>query len=424
MLPNFIYAEQNSARLLLVDKVIANVGTETILFSDLQTTLFQLHYREENIDEDQVAAQLVENSAIISKAKENFVSVDLKDVESKVQEHMNFLLDKFSNNKRLMESYLGKKFYALKKDFGESFKDHYLTEKLQRSLLEDVRCTHKDVVRFFKKLEKEEKIPVIKESFEAYELTLSPGEDPKILNTLLEIRKKIDEGEDFVKLVKEYSQDESTIEGGGEIGWCKIGELMDEYERAALALKPGEVSRIVKTARGYHLIQLIDIDKDEFNSRHIFLFSTFNDDMSPLIEKGKEIRNKILNHELSWNEAIKKFSADESKKSDFGLITRGYKNFFTQKNIPEEDFEIIKNLNEGEISEPFSCSIADKNIVKIIYLRKKNPIHSLNLRDDYEQISDMAKNYKNQMILLDKKKKVVDEVDLKIDKEIFKFYNS
>lgn len=139
-----------------------------------------------------------------------------------------------------------------------------------------------------------------------------------------------------------------------------------------------------------------------------------------MFEKAQGIKNKILNNEISWNEAVKQFSNEESSKASFGLITNGYKNFSTQKDISDEDFEIIKNLKEGEISEPASCFVDERKAVKIIYLRKKNPKRTLNLHDDYEQLYDMTRNYKNQMIFSLKTKKVADEVNVKIDDEIIK----
>ena len=421
-LSNFIYAKQSNSDLFLIDEVVASVGTEPVFFSDLQTTLSQLRYQNENFDEQQVVEQLLQNAAIISKAKEISFFADRREVSvrSKVDERMNFLLNKFSNNKKMVERYFGKKFYALRKDLTKNLQDQLWIEKLQRSFIENVRCTNKDVIKFFQKLERENKVPSIDESFEAYELILYAEEDPKILNTLLEIRERIDNGEDFTKLVEEYSQDEDTVNNGGELGWFKIGELKDEYEKAALSLKPGQISKIVKTNVGYHIIQLIDTKEGEFNSRHIFLFSSFNDDLSSLFEKAQGIKNKILNNEISWNEAVKQFSNEESSKASFGLITNGYKNFSTQKDISDENFEIIKDLKEGEISEPISCFVDERKAVKIIYLRKKNPSRTLNLHDDYEQLYDMTRNYKNQMIFSLKTKKVADEVDVKIDDKIIK----
>ena len=421
-LSNFIYAKQSNSDLFLIDEVVANVGTEPVFFSDLQTTLSQLRYQNENFDEQQVVEQLLQNAAIISKAKEISFFADRREVSvrSKVDERMNFLLNKFSNNKKMVERYFGKKFYALRKDLTKNLQDQLWTERLQRSFIENVRCTNKDVIKFFQKLERENKVPSIDESFEAYELILYAEEDPKILNTLLEIRERIDNGEDFTKLVEEYSQDEDTVNNGGELGWFKIGELKDEYEKAALSLKPGQISKIVKTNVGYHIIQLIDTKEGEFNSRHIFLFSSFNDDLSSLFEKAQGIKNKILNNEISWNEAVKQFSNEESSKASFGLITNGYKNFSTQKDISDEDFEIIKDLKEGEISKPISCFVDERKAVRIIYLHKKNPSRTLNLHDDYEQLYDMTRNYKNQMIFSLKTKKVADEVDVKIDDAIIK----
>lgn len=418
LIANIVHAEQNTSTIFLVDEVIANVGTEPILLSDYQTILLQMQYKNEDVEQEKIMQQLLQNAALIAKAKENSTLYDFSNIKDKVNAQMDFLLNKFSNNKKVMEKYFGEKVYTLKKKIEKNLKEQYFSEKIHRELISNVRCTHRDVSKFYNSLTKEDKIPMIDESFEAYELVLFAEEDPKILTTLLDIKKRIDEGEDFVSLVKEYSQDEDTVADGGDLGWCKIGELVDEYEKAVLNLKPGEISNIVKTERGYYIIQLIDINKDEFNTRHIFLFSTLDSDTKPLVDKANEIRMQILNHELTWNEAIKKFSDKNSNKANWGLITPGYKNAYTIKDFKDEDSEIIKNMRAGEISLPMPCSDIDKNGVRIIYLRKINPQHKLNLHDDYEQVADMARAYKNQKILTQKVRKVVDETNYTIDDNI------
>ncbi len=403
-IPNFSFATSDK---YLVDEIVANVGTESIFLSDLNTILLQLKYQNENISEKQVIDQLLHNASLISKGKENSFIAEKKIIKDMVNERMKSILSKFYNNPKLIEQYLGKRPWALKKELEKNLKEQYLVEKVQNQFLEDFRCTHKDIVTFYEKLKNENKIPTVEESFEAYELVLFPEEDPQILNTMLEIRKKIDEGENFIDLVKEYSQDEESVENDGELGWFKIGELKDEYEGAALSLKPGEISKIVKTDVGYHIIQLIEVRNGEFNSRHIFRFSAKKDDYESLVDKANEIKNQILSRKMSWNEAIKKFSHDDSVKSSLGRIKDDISND-------------VKNLHQGEISEPISCFVDDKKAVKIIYLRKIIPAHPLNLDDDYEKISSMTKNYLRQRIVQKKIIDVVDKTDIKVDPNFVK----
>jgi peptidyl-prolyl cis-trans isomerase SurA len=409
-IPNFSFATSEK---YLVDEVIANVGTESIFLSDLTNTLFQLKYQNEDISEEQVINQFLQNASLVTKGKENSFVTDIKTINGMVNERMKSILSKFYNNPKLVERYLGKRPWALRKDLEKNLKEQYLVEKVQSQFLEDVRCTNKNIIKFFEKLKAANKIPTVKESFEAYELVLFPEEDPQILNTMLDIRKKLDEGENFIDLIKKYSQDEESVENDGELGWFKIGELRDEYERAALALKPGEISKIVKTDIGYHIIQLIDIRDGEFNSRHIFRFSTKKDDMSSLMDKANDIRSQILDHKISWNDAIKKFSGDDSMKPSLGAMI---------DDISDEDLDVLKNLHKGEISAPISCVVDNKKAVKIIYLRRIIPEHPLNLDNDYEKISSMTKNYLRQCMLQKKIKEVVDNTDIKVDPYFVKVY--
>lgn len=89
-----------------------------------------------------------------------------------------------------------------------------------------------------------------------------------------EIKRMLDEGDDFEELAKAYSED-NTAQNGGDLGWFGRGRMVPEFDSAAFALKPGEISDPVRTKFGWHIIQTLEKKKDkdgeQVHARHILL---------------------------------------------------------------------------------------------------------------------------------------------------------
>ena len=98
--------------------------------------------------------------------------------------------------------------------------------------------------------------------------TPTPTPDPEAikkaeeaaLKKAQEIKARLDAGEDFAELAKEFSDDPGSKDNGGDLGWFGRGRMVPEFEEAAFALEPGEISDPVKSPFGYHIIQLLEKD--------------------------------------------------------------------------------------------------------------------------------------------------------------------
>jgi parvulin-like peptidyl-prolyl isomerase len=90
--------------------------------------------------------------------------------------------------------------------------------------------------------------------------TPAPRSEAEALARIIEVKQKLDAGGDFAALAAEYSEDPGSKAQGGELGWFGKGQMVAEFENAAYALQPGQVSDPVKTQYGYHLIKLEERD--------------------------------------------------------------------------------------------------------------------------------------------------------------------
>jgi len=256
--------------------------------------------------------------------------------------------------------------------------------------------------------------------YELQQIVINPPvsneETWRIRKQLNEFRDRVEKGENFATLAILYSEDPGSAKKGGELGYMGRGDLVPEFAAAAFNLKnPGDISHIVKTDFGFHIIQLIDRQGEKVNVRHILLIPKM-DNKSLLKAKIKldSIRNLIRIDSLSFAAAAEKFSDDEQTKNNSGtmLNLQTGKTRLALDDLDKTTQDIIKRMKTGEISAPFlTTNLQGKQIFKIIKVINKIPPHTANLKNDYQDIQNMCLAAKKQ-----------EKIDEWIKEEITKTY--
>lgn len=409
-----------------LEKIIAWVDDEIILKTELKMTTMQFKGAyalndSENIDCD-VLETLVLNKMMIAKSKIDSVYVNKEMVDQELNRRVQQMFMQFGGDADLILKQYGKTLEELKNEIRPTLEDQMLIQQMQEKITGGVNVTPKEVKQFYKKIDKDS-LPKFSTQVEVGQIVRYPKASEtareETRRKLEEIKKRIETGEDFGKLAKEFSQDPGSAKLSGELGFFKRGQLVPEYEAAALSMRPGELSEIVESQFGFHLIQLIERRGNEFNSRHILLKaqSSFRD-----MEREKifldSIRLLILKDSLDFTAAAFKFNEDETTKQTNGFMTDYEGNYKITVERLGTVYFTIEDMQPGEISRPQSyLDEQNKQGTRVIYLKSRTLPHVANLTDDYQELKEAALSEKKNNVVEDWFKSSREQVYVRISDE-------
>ena len=391
----------------LVDQIVAVVGDKIILQSDIENQYLQLRAQGISGSADmkcEILNNFLTQKLLINQAEIDSVVVGEPQVEMELNRRLDYFVNQIGSEEKL-EEYFNKSMLEIKEDFREIVREQLVTQQMQQQIVGDVSVTPSEVKEFYHSLPKDS-IPYINSKVEVSQiLRYPPYGDQAIYDVkqrLLELRKRIMNGEDFATLAILYSEGPSASKGG-DIGYLGKGELDPAYAKAAFSLKKGGVSTIVESAFGYHIIQLIDRKDDKVHTRHILM----KPKVSPqaiLETKNKldSIATLVREDSMTFDIAAKRFSQDKNTFMNGGVVVnpKTGDTRFEMDDFSPEEYRAIRNLNPGEISDPFETTDENgKKVYKIVKLRTRSEPHRANLKEDYMYLQDMAIAHKKQEIL-------------------------
>lgn len=395
----------------IIDQVVAVVGSSDVLESDLANQY--MNYRMQgNIQgtESQMKCAILESllyqKLMLAQAQFDSLTADDSQVNAEVEARLSSYINEFGGQEQ-MEKYYGKSIAQIKSDLHDIVKDKMLSQQVQQKIIKDVTVTPSEVRQYYHSLPKDS-IPLIKTEYVVRQIVLAPPitvqERLRVKKELLQLRKRILNGESFATMAILYSEDPGSAKKGGELGFYGKGQLYPQFEAAAEKLKPGQISDVVHTKAGYHIIQMIAKKGSYINVRHILLIPK----VSPLaLQKARtkldSIAKLIRSDSMTFDEAVKKFSQGPDKNSGGYLLnqqTEGTE--FEGEELPSEVSFTVKNMKQGEISNPVPFKTANNtDAYRILYLEKKVMPHRANLKDDYNKIENWALQAKQQKAIND-----------------------
>lgn len=409
----------------IIDQVAAVIGSKILLKSEIETQYVQI-VEQGNTPSDElkcrVTEQLLVNKLLLNQAIIDSIEVTDAQVDNELDRRIAYMVNQIGSEARL-EEYYEKSIIEIRDEFKPLIRDQLLMQQMQSKVTEHISVAPADVRDFFNSIPPDS-LPFINAEIEYAQIVInvpvSEEEKQSVKAKLESYRQRVLAGEDFATLAVLYSQDGSS-RNGGELGFVNRGELVPEFESAAFKLRKGEVSEIVETKFGFHIIQLVERRGEQINVRHILIKPSFGAaDINKTFARADTIYQKIMSDSLSFSEAAQRYSNDSESRFNGGNVVNpksGTTRFEADEVDPGVFFQLDK-MNIGDISTPIQSLSAEGNTAfRILYLKARSAPHAANLTTDYQRIQQAAMTEKENKTLMDwvQKKKVTTFVQVSED---------
>lgn len=395
----------------VIDKVVAVVGSKIILQSEIEKQYVQYIAQGTTETADlkcMILDQLVLQKLMLNQADLDSVTVPESQVEGELDRRMRFYVKQIGSEEKL-EEYFHTTIRQLKSDFRETIKEQLLVQTMQAKIGKDISASPNEVNAYFASIPTDS-LPYIDAEMEIAQVVrkpaVTPAEKLAVRTQLEEYRKKILAGEaDFAVYAALYSKDPGSAKKGGELGFFERGQMVPEFEAAAFTLKPGDISPVIETKFGYHILQLIERRGDQINIRHILLQAQTDDAaLIQCVNQLDSLSKQINAGTISFEDAAQKFSDDEETKNSSGLMINPETN--TTKLSPDKIdrllFFQVDSMKIGRASAPLIMNTQDgKTAYRIVMLKSRTQPHKANLKDDYQKVQEIATSEKQNKALSD-----------------------
>ena len=391
-----------------INKIIAVVGDEVVLKSDVETRFIQYKsqgYQSGSVDlKSEIFEDLLIEKLMIAQAQVDSIEVTEQEVENDLQRKVEMYIQRIGSKEKL-EQYFKKSIADIKNEMRDMTRNDKIKQKMQAEITKNITATPAEVRNLYNKIP-QDSLPTIPGELQIQQITRSPkitiAEKDRIREKLRNFRERITNGESFATLAVLYSEDPGSSQRGGELGFTPRANLVPEFANEAFNLKPGKISKIVESEYGFHIIQLIDRKGERINVRHILLKPRIKqEDRVKATEILDSIADMIRNDKIKFKEAAFYYSDDKDTKQNGGLVVNpnNASSKFTKDGLPPSITKVVNTLKVGEISEAFLDEQRGQETYKIIKIKSQTKPHKANLADDWSQFENMLRNKKQQTIL-------------------------
>ena len=394
----------------LVDKTVATVGGETILLSDVEEEVKQRRAGGITSDRDvrcELLEAMMEAKLFLMQARLDSLTVNNDMVDGNLSQRIDWFRTQLGGDEEV-EKYFGKPLYKLRIEWKKALEEQSLTEQEKYQVAGNIPEVTPYDVKMYIDTTAVEDLPVVPQKYQLSQICVYPDRQAAavaVKDKLLSLRERIMNGEKFSTLARIYSEDPGSARRGGELGMASKSIFWPAFSDAAMSLRPGTISQIVETPDGYHIIEVIEKKGDMFNARHILIKPQYTaDDREKAFSRLDSLRTKINDGEISFEMAARFFSEDPATRTNGGQMADPStgSSYFEIDQMKPADYAAIKDLKEGEISEPVESldnegyqQGRNGNLVyKIIRVDKIIPAHTATFEKDYTQILDKVQNGK------------------------------
>jgi len=406
----FSIASQAQSQKIVADKILAVVGDKIILQSDIENAIKDAQRNGNTLppgSECNILEQALVSKVLMLQAQKDSLPLTDEEVEAELDQKIRYYISQFGSQSEL-ERVAGKTIYQLKDDSRESVRERKLAESMQKKIVDNINVTPTEVKAYFERVPKDS-LPFFESELEVGQIAVYPKASRDLeqfmISELNHYKQEIEAKHmSFDQAARMYSEDPGSKDKGGMYEVDRNEKNWDpEFMRAAFRLKDGEISPVVKTKFGYHIIQMVQRNGDLATIRHILRIPPVTDaEMNAGVAKLDTVRSKIIAGTMDFNTAAFKYGEDEEQKYTGPYIMSSDGD--TYNRIDELDKDVVATLSKlkvGEYSQPtvFNNERTGKKGVRIVYLKTRTEPHRMNLRDDYNKIKQAALEEKKYQAL-------------------------
>lgn len=423
---SFVFTSFSQSPVLL-DKVVAKVGSEYILLSELEGQYSYVLESNPGITPDakcEIMENLIAQKIIVYQAKIDSIEVSNEELEAQLDFRFESILRQMNGDEEFFKDYYGASVNEMKERYRDDQKQQILSERMQQKLISEVEITPMEVKEFFNQIPTDS-LPYLNSEVEVSELMIKPQvneeEREKAYQRILEIQKQFNsESADFAALAKKYSQDPGSAKRGGDLGFAKRGTFVPEFEATAYDLEVGMISDIVETEFGFHIIQLLERRGNTVHTRHILIKPQITSADQELAQaKLEEIKKEIELDSITFESAVKKYGSDDvpSYSNSGRMKNPATQNTFFETNQLDPDIYLeIIDMEINDVSNVMEVlTPTGESMYRIVQLKSLTKPHRANLKEDYDKISKFAKESKKSQYYSDWVTKKLESTFIRVD---------
>lgn len=387
------------AKRVVADKIIAVIGDKIVLKSDIDNSLSDMQRQGIELPANAFCLSLEQAmgiKALVLQAEKDSLPITDEEIEIDIDNRIRNYINQLGSKDEL-ERVAGKSVYQMKEDFKEPIRDQKLAQAMRNKVVGDIRITPKEVQEYYNKIPADS-LPLYETEMEIGQIVINPkasrDAEEYAFEQLKEYKQQIESGKrDFCAIASNYSEDPGSKDKCGQYEINRSQKNLDPTWLAkAFSLKEGQISNPFKTRFGYHIIQLISRAGDDAVVRHILRIPQVTKvEMKETLEKLDSVRAKLIAGTLSFGDAVNKYSNDEASKFTGGMIQGPNGGYLTIDQLDKDMVNMLKDLKVGQYSQPVEFTDeSGKKGVRIVYLKTKTEPHRMNMKDDYNRISELA----------------------------------
>ena len=406
------FGAQAQTKKVVADKIIAQVGDKIILQSDVTNAILDVKRQAQGQEnaiiptECQVLeGQLIQKALVLQAMKDSLVNDE--EIENQMENRIRSFINSYGS-KEILEEIAGKTVYQMKEDFKEALREQKLADQMRGKIVDNIKMTPTEVKAYYNKTPKDS-LPFYESEIEVSQIVMHPKANKDVeeyvSKQLYDYKRQVESGsKKFEQLVKFYSEDPGKTENAGQYNLNRNDKNMWDpaFLSGAFRLKEGQISSVIKSKFGLHIIQMVSRSGDDAVVRHILRIPPVTDEeIKETKDKLDSIRKKLVDGSLAFGEAVSKFSDDDGSKFSAGAVAgRDGSTYITMDQVDKEMVIALKDMKPGSFSKPqvFTDERGSKK-VRIIYLKNRTEPHRENLKEDYNRVANRAMEDKKSGIL-------------------------